>query len=379
MAEVDDGYDGYYAERLWQLLPGVYRALDSDDPTITGPLQELVARIGAQVSVVRRSVDRLWADQSIETCDDWVIPYIGDLLDANLVSGDARGQRLEVAKTIHYRRRKGTLAVLEEIARDVTGWEAHVVEAFRRLARTRHNLDPPVGRESLVAALPVPCPGSAAAGQADPGMLLERERLSGPLTGTLAGGLRRPALCARRAASGCSVRRVFPHRRPADRAGRGRTVWDPQTDGVRVAAAELCRRSRHAGARGRLRHPLRVRSDRPERAAVLTAASARARRLGGHLDVHSRMAGSRAADRLACGCDRRPGNRATAAPAVSRRGRDARVLRGCRRRIGRAPRDPGFGPSWARSASSRRSRTRRQSSTSTASPQRSEPVPTTAR
>ena len=189
MAEVDDGYDGYYADRLWQLLPGVYRAFDSDDPTITGPLQELVARIGAQVSVVRRSVDRLWADQSIETCDDWVIPYIGDLLDANLVSGDARGQRLEVAKTIHYRRRKGTLAVLEEIARDVTGWEAHVVEAFRRLARTRHNLDPPVGRQSLVAALPVPCPGSAAAGQADPGMLLERERLSGPLTGTLAGGL----------------------------------------------------------------------------------------------------------------------------------------------------------------------------------------------
>lgn len=189
MAEVDDGYDGYYADRLWQLLPGIYRALDSNDPRVTGPLQELVARIGAQVAVVRRSIDRLWADQSIETCDDWVIPYIGDLLGANLVSGDPRGQRLEVAKTIHYRRRKGTLAVLEEIARDVTGWEAHVVEAFRRLARTRHSLDPPVGRQSLVVALPVPCPGSPGARQNDPGMLLERERLSGPLTGALAGGL----------------------------------------------------------------------------------------------------------------------------------------------------------------------------------------------
>jgi hypothetical protein len=190
MAEVDDGYDGYYADRLWQLLPGVYRARDSDDPAVTGPLQELVVRIGAQVAVVRRSIDRLWADQSIETSDDWVIPYIGDLLDTNLVNGlDPRGQRLDVAKTIHYRRRKGTLAVLEEIARDVTGWDAHLVEAFRRLSRTRHSLDPPVGAGPLAAALPTPCPGSvAAAGAPDPRELLQHEGLIGRLTGTPAGG-----------------------------------------------------------------------------------------------------------------------------------------------------------------------------------------------
>ena len=111
MAEVDDGYDTYYAERLWQLLPAVYRTADTDSFTAPGPLRELLNRIGAQVAVVRRSIDRLWADQSIETCDDWVIPYIGDLLGTNLVGNlDARAQRLDVAKTIHYRRRKGTLA-----------------------------------------------------------------------------------------------------------------------------------------------------------------------------------------------------------------------------------------------------------------------------
>ena len=64
MAEVPDGYDAYYAERLWQLIPAVYRARDSDDPSVTGPLEELLRRIGAQVAVVRRSIDRLWADQS---------------------------------------------------------------------------------------------------------------------------------------------------------------------------------------------------------------------------------------------------------------------------------------------------------------------------
>jgi hypothetical protein len=81
------------------------------------------------------------------------------------------------------------VAVLEEIARDVTGWEAHVVEAFRRLSRTRHNLDPPVGPGQLAAALPTPClrtPPPADAPQ--PHDLLEHEGLIGPLTGTPAGG-----------------------------------------------------------------------------------------------------------------------------------------------------------------------------------------------
>jgi hypothetical protein len=178
---VDDGYDSYYAERLWLLLPGVYRA---DDTTSTGPsaaagpLHELVQRIGAQMAVVRRSIDRLWADQSVETCDDWVVAYLGDLLGTNLVNAlDPRGQRLDVAKTIHYRRRKGTVQVLEELASDITGWDAVVVEAFRRLARTRHGLDPAVGP----AAFPSIAPGDVPA-------FLTAEGLVGPLTGTPAGG-----------------------------------------------------------------------------------------------------------------------------------------------------------------------------------------------
>jgi hypothetical protein len=178
MAEVDDGYDSYYAERLWLLLPAVYRTADSDSFDTAGPLRELLNRIGAQVAVVRRSIDRLWADQSIETCDDWVIPYIGDLLGVNLVNHlDTQAQRIDVAKTIHYRRRKGTVDVLEELARDVTGWTAHVVEGFRRLARTRHGLDPAVGPAAFGQASP-----------ADVAQLLQAESLTGPLTGGPAGG-----------------------------------------------------------------------------------------------------------------------------------------------------------------------------------------------
>src|SRR5436309_3156344 len=145
-----DHYEAYYADKLWSLLPAVYRAEDTDNFSTDGPLREMVNRIGAQAAILRRSIDRLWEDQSIETCDDWIIPYIGDLLATNLVAIlDARGKGLAVANTINYRRRKGTLAVLEEIASDITGWDAKVVEFFRRLGRTRHGLDPAIGVPQL--------------------------------------------------------------------------------------------------------------------------------------------------------------------------------------------------------------------------------------
>jgi hypothetical protein len=135
-----DLYESFYTDYLWRLLPEVYRASDSDDPDQAGPLRELVVRLGKQIAVVRRCIDRTVEDQSIESCDDWLIPYIGDLLATNLVAGlDARAQRLDVAKTIYYRRRKGTAGILEEIAADITGWNARAVEFFRRLSRARHN------------------------------------------------------------------------------------------------------------------------------------------------------------------------------------------------------------------------------------------------
>src|SRR6266481_4853666 len=140
-----DRYAEYYAAKLWQLVPAVYRSLDSD-PTEPGPLAELVNRIGAQAALLRRSIDRLWEDQSIESCDDWLIPYIGDLLATRLVAClDARAQRLDVAKTIYYRRRKGTVGLLEELASDIAARDARVVEFFRRLGRTHHGFDPPIG------------------------------------------------------------------------------------------------------------------------------------------------------------------------------------------------------------------------------------------
>jgi hypothetical protein len=154
VSTIPDRYEVYYADKLWNLLPAVYRTADTDrfesdqerQRAAPGPLRELVNRIGAQAALLRRDLDRLWENESIEVCDDWVISYLGDLVATNLVASlDARGQRIDVAKTIYYRRRKGTVAVLEELAHDITSWDAKVVEFFRRLGRTRHGLDPAIG------------------------------------------------------------------------------------------------------------------------------------------------------------------------------------------------------------------------------------------
>jgi len=142
-------YEDFYADRLWSFLPAIYRQADASADGSSGPLRELVNRIGAQAAVVRRSIDRMWEDQSLEGADDWVVSYMADLFATRLVAGlPARSQRLDVFNTIRYRRRKGTLGVLEQVASDLTGWDVKVVEFFRRLARSRHRLDPRIGLPS---------------------------------------------------------------------------------------------------------------------------------------------------------------------------------------------------------------------------------------
>jgi hypothetical protein len=213
----DDRYDAWYAEKLWLLLPALYRAEDSADFNQAGPLEELVTRIGAQAAVVRRSIDRLWEDQSIETCDDWIIDYIGDLLATNLVASlDARGKRLDVGRTINYRRRKGTVALLEELATDITGWSARVVEMFRRLGRHRHGLDPELRHPARSPAPPAP---------PDPRALLqETQGFYGARTRTPAGGF--ADLRDVHGAALASDTAFDEYAHTADvRRGRGNTGW----------------------------------------------------------------------------------------------------------------------------------------------------------
>ncbi len=76
-----------------------------------------------------------------------MIPYIGDLVGDNTIyeiDGATSGRRAEVAHTIGYRRRKGTLLALEQVALDVSGMPAAAVEFFKRLITTEnmHHIRP---------------------------------------------------------------------------------------------------------------------------------------------------------------------------------------------------------------------------------------------
>jgi hypothetical protein len=133
-------------DRLYQLLPAVYRQRDADQKY---PLQALLRVIAEQVNVAEDDMQQLYENWFIETAEDWVVPYIADLIGYRAVSDagqvgeitTAEGRALnrvliprrEVANTIAYRRRKGTLALLELLANDVAGWPARAVEFFKLL------------------------------------------------------------------------------------------------------------------------------------------------------------------------------------------------------------------------------------------------------
>ena len=143
-APADDRFAQYFTEKLWDWIPQIYKVEDGDASNPNpGVLRALIESVAEQAAVSRRSIDRLWEDQFIAWCDDWAIPYIGALVQTRLISAlNRRGRRVDVAKTIFYRRRAGTPLVLETLIRDIAGWEGVMVEGFRRMARARHGLDP---------------------------------------------------------------------------------------------------------------------------------------------------------------------------------------------------------------------------------------------
>ena len=127
----------YDPDRLYNLLPAIHRIRDAEQGE---PLRQLLALVNRQVGILEEDLDQLYDNQFIETCAPWVLPYIGDLIgyrSLHPIGPDQLTPRAEVANTIGYRRRKGTASVLEQLARDVTGWNARAAEFFQLLGWTQ--------------------------------------------------------------------------------------------------------------------------------------------------------------------------------------------------------------------------------------------------
>src|SRR5690606_1779099 len=132
-------------ERLYRLIPTVYQLRDEAIAESTGeekgPLKAFIELFSEQVALLEEDLDQLYDDQFIETCAEWVVPYIGDLVGARdlfSIPGNSFSARAQVANTLAYRRRKGTASVIEQLARDITGWPVNVIEYFQQLSTTQY-------------------------------------------------------------------------------------------------------------------------------------------------------------------------------------------------------------------------------------------------
>jgi hypothetical protein len=123
-----------FAQRLYARIPSHYRVYDveRDKPQ---PLLALLRVVGEQGANVRQDLDALWDNFFIETCDDWVVPYLGALVGTNLVQQptDAKSNRLDVWNTVVWRRSKGTPQMLAALSQAISGWNSDLAEFFDQL------------------------------------------------------------------------------------------------------------------------------------------------------------------------------------------------------------------------------------------------------
>ena len=122
---------------LFTRLPEIYRLKDAELER-PGQLRAYLGLVERALGAVHENIEGLYDDLFIETCDDWVIPYIGDLLGTSHLSGPAWTLRADVADTIAIRRRKGTLGAIELLVHDLTRWGVHCVELRENLAWHQH-------------------------------------------------------------------------------------------------------------------------------------------------------------------------------------------------------------------------------------------------
>ncbi|WBR99992.1 phage tail protein [Pseudoduganella sp. SL102] len=122
---------------LYERLPEIYRTRDAEQEP-ANQLRAYLAAVEGPFGALHADIAQLYEDLFIDTCDDWVIPYVADLLGTSHLQGDPRTLRADVADTIALRRRKGTLGAIERLAANLTGWACRCVELRENLGWSQH-------------------------------------------------------------------------------------------------------------------------------------------------------------------------------------------------------------------------------------------------
>ena len=108
-----------FAQQGYDRLPAHYRAYDAEEERRSSTLLQAV---GEQVANVRQDLDALEENFFIETCEEWVVPYLAALVGTNL----GRSRRAEQpSRRAQHRRlasQQGDAGDACALARAISGW-----------------------------------------------------------------------------------------------------------------------------------------------------------------------------------------------------------------------------------------------------------------
>ena len=148
------------AALLYQRLPAHLKTRDlnavagrmnlAEPPTQDEELRLFIELMAAPLAAIRQSIEELHADLFIETASDDVLPLLAGGIGLRLLRSDPEANRRDIADTMFWRRRKGTLSMLERLARAQTarlvasneGWRlVQISQDLNRLRLERTSLD----------------------------------------------------------------------------------------------------------------------------------------------------------------------------------------------------------------------------------------------
>jgi phage tail-like protein len=120
-----------FGELLYRSLPGLYRDKDVD-----GELRRFLEIAALPLAELEASIDQLYQDAFVATCQDMLIPLIGSLVGADVDGGlPARAQRAQVQEAVRFFRSKGVREPLLAFAERLTAWRVELVDFSQRVAQ----------------------------------------------------------------------------------------------------------------------------------------------------------------------------------------------------------------------------------------------------
>ncbi|MCH9650648.1 MAG: hypothetical protein K0U98_20605 [Deltaproteobacteria bacterium] len=126
----------YVARLLYQHLPALYRVEDQP-PKGRAELERFLQVLAAPLATLRQNIEELHADLFIDSAADEVLPLLAEMVGTTLLFPEPDANRRDIRGTVGWRRRKGTVATLEELAANLVEQLAASHEGWKVVQMTQ--------------------------------------------------------------------------------------------------------------------------------------------------------------------------------------------------------------------------------------------------